>query len=120
MPTHLPSSTRAPVWVAASVVALGLCTSAAQAAPSPPKTITVGTVTLKYCNSTYDGYCGSIKRPLDPTGLVKGNINVGFEFYPHRDQSRPAIGVIFRTHLDMSVAQSSSSAPHSFCQPSVR
>jgi pimeloyl-ACP methyl ester carboxylesterase len=99
MPTRLPSSTLAPA-LAAAVVALGLgaptfaAESAAANAAKLPKNITVGTVTLKYCNSTYDGYCGSIKRPLDPTGLVKGNINVGFELYPHRDQSKPAIGVI--------------------------
>ena len=45
----------------------------AAAAPPPPKKITVGSLTLKYCNSDYDGYCGSIKRPLDPTGVVAGN-----------------------------------------------
>lgn len=73
---------------------LFVASSALATSPPPPKKITVGTVTLKYCNSDYDGYCGSIKRKLDPTGVVNGNITVGFEYYPRRDQSRPRLGVI--------------------------
>jgi pimeloyl-ACP methyl ester carboxylesterase len=65
----------------------------AGAAP-PPKSITVGTLTLKFCNEDYVGYCGSIKRALDPTGGVKGQITVGFEYYPRHDNSRPALGTI--------------------------
>lgn len=74
------------------LLALVLITGSAHAAP-PPKKITVGTVDLKYCNSDYDGYCGSIRRKLDPTGTVNGNITIGFEWYPRFDQSRPALGV---------------------------
>jgi len=66
----------------------------AHAAPRPPKTITVGTVSLTYCNTDYLGYCGSIKRALDPSGAVKSLIDVGFEYYPRRDQSRPALGTV--------------------------
>jgi pimeloyl-ACP methyl ester carboxylesterase len=68
--------------------------AAASAHATPPQTITVGTAELTYCNTTYTGYCGSITRPLDPTGTVNGTISIGFEYYPHRDQSRPAIGTI--------------------------
>jgi pimeloyl-ACP methyl ester carboxylesterase len=75
-----------------SLLALLLATGSAHAAP--PQTITVGSVELTYCNSTYTGYCGSIARPLDPTGTVSGTISIGFEYYPRRDQSRPAIGTI--------------------------
>lgn len=64
------------------------------AAAAPPKKITVGSLTLKYCNSDYDGYCGQLKRPLDPTGGIKGTINIGFEFYPRFDQSTPARGTL--------------------------
>jgi pimeloyl-ACP methyl ester carboxylesterase len=66
---------------------------AAAAAP-PPKKITVGSLTLKYCNSDYDGYCGQLKRPLDPTGGIKGTITIGFEYYPRFDQSASARGTL--------------------------
>ena len=62
--------------------------------PPPPKKITVGSLTLKYCNSDYDGYCGQLKRPLDPTGGIKGTITIGFEYYPRFDQSTPARGTL--------------------------
>jgi pimeloyl-ACP methyl ester carboxylesterase len=75
-----------------SLLALALVAGFVQAAP-PPKTITVGGVELKYCNSDYDGYCGSIRRKLDPSGSVKGNITIGFEWYPRFDQRSPALGV---------------------------
>lgn len=66
----------------------------AVAAAAPPTQITVGTLTLKFCNSDYNGYCGSLQRPLDPTGQVKGSINIGFEYYPRFDQSRPSVGTL--------------------------
>jgi pimeloyl-ACP methyl ester carboxylesterase len=61
---------------------------------APPESITVGSLTLEYCNSDYDGYCGSIKRALDPTGGVRGSIDIGFEYYPRFDQRSPALGTI--------------------------
>jgi pimeloyl-ACP methyl ester carboxylesterase len=76
------------VWLLLLLLACGLARAA------PPMTITVGTVELTYCNTVYLGYCGSIKRPLDPTGSVAGTIKIGFEYYPRHDQSRPAIGTI--------------------------
>lgn len=63
-------------------------------ADAPPKRIAVGALTLRYCNSDYDGYCGSIRRPLDPTGGVRGSITIGFEYYPRFDQRSPALGTI--------------------------
>ena len=63
-------------------------------AATPPKKITVGSLTLKHCNSDYDGYCGQLKRPLDPTGGIKGTITIGFEYYPRFDQSTPARGTL--------------------------
>ncbi|HKU16638.1 MAG TPA: alpha/beta hydrolase [Steroidobacteraceae bacterium] len=63
-------------------------------AAAPPNKITVGSLTLKYCNADYDGYCGRLKRPLDPTGAIKGTITIGFEYYPRFDQSTPARGTL--------------------------
>jgi len=73
---------------------LALWVAASSAHATPPQQITVGSVDLKYCNTVYMGYCGSITRALDPTGTVSGTISIGFEYYPRRDQSRPAIGTI--------------------------
>jgi pimeloyl-ACP methyl ester carboxylesterase len=64
------------------------------AAAAPPRTITVGSLTLKYCNSDYDGYCGQLRRPLDPSGSIAGTITIGFEYYPRFDQSTPARGTL--------------------------
>ena len=78
--------------VIAGLLALLLLATENFAAP-PPKKITVGSVTLKFCNGDYVGYCGTIQRKLDPTGSVPGNITIGFEWYPRFDQSKPALGV---------------------------
>lgn len=76
-----------------ALLALLFPAAAAQAA-KPPATIVVGRLTLTYCNADYDGYCGSIVRPLDPITGTAGTISIGFEFYPRRDRSRPALGTI--------------------------
>jgi len=75
-------------------LALLLAAASAMGASAASKTITVGTLTLKSCDADFDGYCGSIKRALDPTGGVKGNINVAFVYYPRFDQTRPALGTL--------------------------
>src|SRR5262245_13516851 len=77
----------------ALLVALLLAADLALAA-HPPRTIVVGTLKLKFWNPDYQGYCGAIKRPLDPTGSVKGSIEIGFEYYPRHDQSKPGLGTI--------------------------
>jgi len=59
-----------------------------------PHSITVGRLTLTLCNTDYTGYCGSIRRPLDPGGLAPGTITVGFEYYPRRDLRSPRLGTI--------------------------
>ena len=78
--------------VSACLLGMLLAASVADAAPAPK--ITVGTLELTYCNATYGGYCGSIKRKLDPSGVVSGTITIGFEYYPRRDQTLPRLGVI--------------------------
>lgn len=73
---------------------LGSLLAAGVADAATAAKITVGTLELNYCNATYGGYCGSIRRKLDPTGAVSGSITIGFEYYPRRDQSLPRLGVI--------------------------
>ena len=73
------------------ILVLVLWTISAVVSAAPPAKITVGTLTLKFCNSDYNGYCGTLQRPLDPTGQVKGSIDIGFEYYPRFDQNNPSI-----------------------------
>jgi pimeloyl-ACP methyl ester carboxylesterase len=54
----------------------------------------VGEVTLTRCNEDFSGYCGEIRRPLDPSGRVPGEIPIGFEFFPRTDLSTPTKGVV--------------------------
>jgi pimeloyl-ACP methyl ester carboxylesterase len=61
---------------------------------APAATITVGSLTLHFCNAQYLGYCGGITQPLDRTGGLAGTVNVGFEYYPHFDSETPSQGVI--------------------------
>lgn len=57
-------------------------------------TVTVGSLTLSQCDTIFNGYCGSIRRALDPTGAVKGNIKIAFVYYPRFDQSLPTLGTL--------------------------
>ena len=57
--------------------------------------IIVGSLTLNACNNGgFAGYCGSLPRPLDPTGAVKGSITIGFEWYPATNKETQPIGTI--------------------------
>ena len=75
-------------------LAVLLVSGVAQASAPPPKKITVGSLALTYCNSDFNGYCGSIQRALDPRGAVRGTITIGFEYYPRFDQNSPALGTL--------------------------
>jgi len=87
---------RKSTWAAAPApgVVLVLLALAALPAAALPPTLTVGSLTLTYCNDTYGGYCGSIERPIDPSGKVAGTIPVGFEYYPHTTRSAASLGTI--------------------------
>ena len=61
---------------------------------APAKTITVGALTLTLCQPQYTGYCGSIRRSIDPGGVIPGKITVGFEYYPRSDLAHPRLGTI--------------------------
>ncbi len=54
------------------------------------RSIEVGSLTLHRCPDA-PGYCGSVVRALDPTNQVWGTIAIQFEYYPHTDQSQPAL-----------------------------
>jgi pimeloyl-ACP methyl ester carboxylesterase len=85
MPRVTSSMLAAIFWAALSV---------AGSAGAASKTMTVGQLTLTLCNTDYTGYCGSITRRVDPTGVIPGTITVGFEYYPRSDLSQPRLGTI--------------------------
>jgi pimeloyl-ACP methyl ester carboxylesterase len=55
----------------------------------------VGRMTLHRCR-TPAPWCGTLTRPLDPTGAVAGTISVYFEDYPHSAPG-PAAGTLVAT-----------------------
>ena len=68
-----------------------LCLAVLAWAPfAAAQTITVGSVTLTHCIDEYDGYCGTLTRPLDPSGHVPGSIDIGFELYQHTNPAASA------------------------------
>jgi pimeloyl-ACP methyl ester carboxylesterase len=54
----------------------------------------MGSVALTLCHDGLQAYCGSISRPLDPAGEVKGKIRIGFELFPHFDNTQPPLETI--------------------------
>src|SRR5262245_14723260 len=73
---------------------VALLASAPAAFAAPPQKIVVGTLSLDRCNSQFNGYCGSITRPLDPVNNSAGTIKIGFEFYPRSNDGLPSLGTI--------------------------
>ena len=55
----------------------------------------VGSMELRPCLSA-PGLCGSLDRPLDPTGAVPGRISIHFEYYPHSAPDKP-LGTLVAT-----------------------
>ena len=64
-----------------------------RAETASPSSIRVGTATLGPCGRG-EALCGVLKRPLDPAGRASGSVDVAFEFYRHRDRTRPVLGTI--------------------------
>ncbi|MBS0578822.1 MAG: alpha/beta fold hydrolase [Proteobacteria bacterium] len=62
---------------------------AAAPAPPPPATLQVGQAKLHHC-ATAAPWCGTLERPLDPSGVVPGKIDVYFEYYPRAGAAAPA------------------------------
>ncbi len=57
------------------------------------QTIRVGSAVLTHCDDDFDGYCGSLRRPLDATGAIPGAVDIGFLWFPHTGAG-PALGTI--------------------------
>ncbi|MGE3812002.1 MAG: alpha/beta fold hydrolase [Candidatus Nanopelagicales bacterium] len=56
---------------------------AASPVPSAsPATLAVGRLVLEACDVLDGAYCGSLERPLDPTGAVAGRVTIGFALLP--------------------------------------
>jgi pimeloyl-ACP methyl ester carboxylesterase len=55
----------------------------------------VGSLTLHHC-STPAQWCGTLPRPLDPSGQVSGSVPVYFEYYPHLNTG-PSAGTLVAT-----------------------
>ena len=64
--------------------------------PTPAREgVLVGSMELRPCLSA-PGLCGSLDRPLDPTGAVPGRISIHFEYYPHSGPDKP-LGTLVAT-----------------------
>jgi pimeloyl-ACP methyl ester carboxylesterase len=91
-------------WVANGLLVLGLALPALAGAvqkQSRPdvtglETLRVGSVTLHRCE-TPAPWCGTLRRPLDPSGTVPGTISIYFEFYPHTDPRAGSVGTLVAT-----------------------
>jgi pimeloyl-ACP methyl ester carboxylesterase len=64
-----------------------------EAASSGSNSITVGSANLTKCSKKVSYYCGTLTRPLDPSGAVSGTIDIHYEWYPHTNTT-PATGTI--------------------------
>jgi alpha/beta hydrolase fold len=57
--------------------------------PAPARDgVPVGSMELRPCLSA-PALCGSLDRPLDPTGAIPGRISIHFEYYPHSGPDKP-------------------------------
>ncbi len=65
------------------------------AASASAQSLRQGSLTLDRCAAA-DAWCGTLERPLDPSGKVPGRLRVRFEFYRHTLPG-PAAGAIVAT-----------------------
>lgn len=54
-----------------------------------------GSIQLRRCPAA-PAYCGTLDRPLDPTGVIPGRISIYFEYYPHSGTGKP-LGTLVAT-----------------------
>jgi pimeloyl-ACP methyl ester carboxylesterase len=86
--------------VAAVAVAALLSTLPVAAAPATSESASAtpavaAAPSLKPCPAVLENaWCGSVRRPWDPTGAVPGTIGIGFAFVPASDTGEPAVGTI--------------------------
>ena len=77
------------VWLA---LAAGVFAAPPAAAGASAATLRVGQLVLRPCQSGA-AWCGTLKRRLDPDGIVAGAVPLYFEFYPHSGPA-PAAGTL--------------------------
>lgn len=58
-----------------------------------PANLAVGNVTLGKCTPGANYYCGTLSRPIDPSGKIKGAIRIHYEWFPHGNTT-PSKGTI--------------------------
>jgi pimeloyl-ACP methyl ester carboxylesterase len=75
-----------------------VCFAEVDTHPAPPAAavIRLGSLQLRRC-SDVPAYCGSLDRPLDPTGALPGRISIHFEYYPHSGAGHSAAGKALET-----------------------
>jgi pimeloyl-ACP methyl ester carboxylesterase len=88
---------RAGLWAAFALFGLdSVALSHVDPWPTPAREgVLVGSMELRPCSSA-PGLCGSLDRPLDPTGAVPGRISIHFEYYPHSGPDKP-LGTLVAT-----------------------
>ena len=91
---------RAAIQLAACALAAGVAaggTSAPTVAPATAAartTIKVGSVELAPCPDGSDFYCGTLRRVLDPAGVVAGTVDIAYRWLPRSQPSEPARGTL--------------------------
>jgi pimeloyl-ACP methyl ester carboxylesterase len=73
----------AAAFLPASPPAAARAALATPAMPAAPVTLRMGALTLAHCRAEPLTYCGTLERPLDPTGAMTERIGIHFELYPH-------------------------------------
>ncbi|MEP6883698.1 MAG: alpha/beta fold hydrolase [Gammaproteobacteria bacterium] len=63
------------------IIPAGLSHAAPQSARAAA-TLLVGSIALRRCPNV-PAFCGTLDRPMDPTGAIPGRISTYFEYYPH-------------------------------------
>ncbi len=56
--------------------------------------VMVGSLALRPCHGASGYACGTLRRPLDPSGRVKGSIPIAFTWLAHARHDAPSQGVI--------------------------
>ncbi len=69
-----------------------LLAGADAAAAARPASLQVGTLLVQRCGKRAP-WCGTLKRALDPRGVIPGRIPIYFEFYPHTAPG-PTVGTL--------------------------
>jgi len=87
-----------PMMLVAAAAAFARASDAAPRIATSAEAVTilsVGGMSLHHCDSGAP-WCGTLVRPLDPTGLVPGSVAIYFEYYPHT-APEPAAGTLVAT-----------------------